>query len=54
MSCQGVIVVDNEAAAVRIRNIKSKQAQAIHFYNKTPCRVTTWIAKNISKFSLFP
>ena len=31
MSCQGVIVIDNEAAAVRIRNIKSKQAQAIHF-----------------------
>ena len=52
MSCQGVIVIDNEAAAVRIRNIKSKQAQAIYFYNKTHCRVTTWITRNISKFPL--
>ena len=52
MSCQGVIVIDNEAAAVRIRNIKSKRAQAIYFYNKSPCRVTTWIARNISKFPL--
>ena len=52
MSCQGVIVIDNEAAAVRIQNIKSKRAQAIYFYNKIPCRVTTWITRNISKFPL--
>ena len=31
MACQWVIVIDNEAAAVRIRKIISKQAEAIYF-----------------------